>query len=192
MPNVDTNVDTEEVANNLRGILSRPDARVIELPSSSAGTSRTVSDIPSSQLSAITAQGREVAAVLPEITVETAAIYVFGVSLDNLASGDAIFLDMTTTPVNATSVSASENYTGDYTFLNDDGDEVWVVPANRHVNVAAYLEPEYVYSPVITTSGKDTGSTVKGVGSSSGGCSAGFGGLIFLAGLVLVGKRNQK
>ena len=180
-------INVQETASALRTILGRSDAAVTELPATSTGTARTVSDLSANQLTAISAQGREAAAVLPEITVETAAIYVFGVSLDNLAPGAAIFLDMTTTPINAGSLEASENYTGDYTFLDDSGNEVYTVPANRHVNVAAYLEPDYVYSPVITTSSSGTPSVV---GSSSGGCSSVYGGLL-LAGLALVIRRKR-
>ena len=185
-------INVQDKASSLRDIFSRPGSIVAELPESSAGASRTVSDLPASQLTAITEQGREVAVVLPEITVETAAIYVFGVSLDNLTPGDTIFLDMTLTSVSAGSVNASANYEGDYTFLDDDGNEVYTVPANRHVNVAAYLEPNYVYSPAITTSRNSSeGDNVIGLASSSGGCSAGFGGVILLAGLALISRKKH-
>ena len=187
-------VSVEEVSDTVRELLDLANAVVVELPSSSSGTSRTVSDIPSSQLSAIEAQGREVALVLPEITVTTAAINVFGVSLDNLAPGTVIFLDMTMRAATASnaqvmpSVSAAEDYTDKYTFLDDDGNEVYAVPSNRHVNVAAYLEPSYVYSPVITTSGNSSEPT--GVGSSSGGCSTGFSAAILIAGLALLRRKK--
>ncbi|MBR4196291.1 MAG: SYNERG-CTERM sorting domain-containing protein, partial [Synergistaceae bacterium] len=185
-------INVQDKASSLRDIFSRPGSIVAELPESSAGASRTVSDLPASQLTAITEQGREVAVVLPEITVETAAIYVFGVSLDNLPPGDTIFLDMTLTSVSAGSVNASANYEGDYAFLDDDGNEVYTVPANRHVNVAAYLEPNYVYSPAITTSRNSSeGDNVIGLASSSGGCSAGFGGVILLAGLALISRKKH-
>ena len=187
-------VSVEEVSDTVRELLDLANAVVVELPSSSSGTSRTVSDIPSSQLSAIEAQGREVALVLPEITVTTAAINVFGVSLDNLAPGTVIFLDMTMRAATASnaqvmpSVSAAEDYTDKYTFLDDDGNEVYAVPSNRHVNAAAYLEPSYVYSPVITTSGNSSEPT--GVGSSSGGCSTGFSAAILIAGLALLRRKK--
>ena len=86
-----------------------------------------------------------------------------------------------------------------YTFLNDDGEVVTTVPANKHVNVAAYMEPGYTYSPIITTkassssgetpggdtggntggnTGGDTGGTdtpaTHSVGGSEGGCDSGF------------------
>ena len=115
-----------------------------------------------------------------------------GVSLDALNVGDPIFLDMTMTPKTATdSVKTSENYDGDYTFLDDSGEEVSTVPANKHVNLATYLEPNYVYSPVISTSDTSTGGQMA-VSSSSGGCSAGisFAGLILLAGLAITKLRK--
>ena len=86
------------------------------------------------------------------------------------------------------SVSAAEDYAVEYVFLDDDGNEVSTVPPNRHVNVAAYLEPGYVYSPVITTSGNS--SEIAGVGSSSGGCSTGFSAAILLAGLAIVMRKK--
>ena len=185
-------INVEEAAPLLRNILGRSDAPVAELPSSSLGTARVSADLPAGQLTAIRTQGREPVAVLPEISVETAAIYVMGVSLDALNVGDPIFLDMTMTPKTATdSVKTSENYDGDYTFLDDSGEEVSTVPAKKHVNLAAYLEPNYVYSPVITRSVTSTGGQMA-VSSSSGGCSAGisFAGLILLAGLAITKLRK--
>ncbi len=181
-------VSIEEVIDTIREALNLPNVSVVELPASSWGTARTVSDIPSSQLNAIEAQGREVALVLPEITVATAAINVFGVSLDKLEPETVIFLDMTmrvkSVSGGGASVSAAEDYAGDYVFLDDEGNEVYTVPQNRHVNVAAYLEPNYVYSPVITTSSES------GVGSSSGGCSTSFSAVILLAGLALLRRKK--
>ena len=86
-------------------------------------------------------------------------------------------------------VDAASDYAGDYAFLDDDGNEVYTVPANRHVNLAAYLEPGYTYSPVITTS--SSSGNIRGVSSSSGGCSEGFGiAAVILAGLALIRRKK--
>lgn len=178
------NVDT--VADNLRRLLSRPNVSVDILPERASGHSRGISDLSTGQLNSIMAQGREPAVVLPEISVDVAAVYVFGVSLDNLAEGTKIFLDMTTREVTG-SVYSSEEYTGDYTFLNDDGDEVSTVPANKHVNVAAYLEAGKIYSPVVTM---ESSEAAQGVSSSSGGCDSGLTLGLMLTGLLILRKKR--
>lgn len=53
-------------------------------------------------------------------------------------------------------------------FFDDSSNETSTVSLNKHVNVAAYLEPDREYSPTITT----TASTDSGVPTASGGCNA--------------------
>ncbi|MBR1658052.1 MAG: hypothetical protein IJ697_06260 [Synergistaceae bacterium] len=184
-------VNLEEVSDTLRTSLGRSNAPVLSMDVSSFRELRTSADIPSGQLAGIVAQGRKVEVILPVVSVDKAAIYIFGVSLDNLPVGSPIFLDMTMT--NQANVSAAETYSEDYTFLDDSGTEVYTVPANKHVNVAAYLEPGYTYSPVITTSSSSGEGESVGVGSStSGGCSAGltFSGAVMLLGLAVLKRKR--
>lgn len=130
---------------------------------------------------------------IPTIVVEVAKIYVFGVSVDNLVAGST----MTWTP------HVSSSSTGEYltaseeeenaTFLDDSNNIVTKVPANKHVNVAAYFEPDKTYSPTITTSTTpSTSGDIIGITSSSGGCSAGLGALVSaLAAAFFISKKRS-
>ena len=104
------------------------------------------------------------------------------------------------------SVSASADGDEAYVFLDDFGDETNTVPANGHINVAAYLESNGSYSPLLTTL-KDGASdntddnytplptptpqeqTNNDVGSSGGGCNSGLS-FMTLAALVMLMKRR--
>ena len=152
--------------------------------------STEIAALPSSATSGTVSYVGTNTVYIPTIVVEVAKIYVFGVSLDNLAAGSL----MTWTP------HVSSSSTGEYltasaeeenaTFLDDSGNEVTRVPANKHVNVAAYFEPGKIYEPSITaTSGP---IEVVGVGSSSGGCSAGLGALVSaLAAAFFISKKRS-
>lgn len=77
--------------------------------------------------------------------------------------------------------------------MNDSGNEVTTVPANKHVNVAAYLEADKTYYPTITTtsSGGETQTPLVGVGSSSGGCNSGMMIPVMLLGLGFIIARKK-
>ncbi|MBQ7154410.1 MAG: SYNERG-CTERM sorting domain-containing protein [Synergistaceae bacterium] len=177
------------------------DTEVAELPEDAmSGGEREASP---EELAAVPA-GQSPVLVLPIIVVPRPAIYVFGVSLaeTGLSVGDPIFVLMNVNAVSGAQVSASAEEDGACVFVDDDGNQLDTVPASMNVNVAAYMEPGNEYAPMITTAddsagGNDTpnngGNTPNDntadndVGSSGGGCDAGFGvlALAVLAGLTL-------
>ncbi len=142
--------------------------QVLSLPANSAGRVRGIASVSAEELAAIP-NNETIAVILPLMSVDKAAVYVFGVDLSNLEAEAYIFLHMTAEPetANAAAFHSSAEETA-YTFLDDDGNETNTVPANKHVNVAAYMQPDYTYAPVITTSSYTKTSTL---GSSGGGCS---------------------
>ncbi len=149
------------------------DVAVIALPSSTRA-SRSVSSLSTEQRNAIEASSQDIAAVLPVISVDVAAVYVFGVTLDMLSPDMPIFLHLLVSRIGGGSAEVSaadgEDTSEAYTFTDDSGTTVTTVPSNQHVNVAAYMEPGNEYSPVITTA--STGSDGSGnVGDSGGGCN---------------------
>ena len=178
--------DTTLTSEILQGLSNVPSGTgVAALPSNATGTSRTVSDLTTQELSAISS-AEDVAVVLPEMSVDKSAVYVWGVSLSELEEGAYIFLHMFNEDgVDVASFEAAAN--GDsYMFLDDNGSETQTVPSNHHVNIAAYMEAGETYSPVITTtaSGADPGS-------AGGGCSTGFP-LLTLAVIAIMKKRYMK
>ena len=188
---------TQRIVNLLSAIVSfiTGDTEIAELPEESVLSERTIADVSEEELASIP-EGETPAVILPIITVDKPAVYVFGVDLDNLEVGAYIFLHMmaeATASDAAAFYSSAENNV--YTFLDDDGSETKVVPANKHVNVAAYMEPEYTYAPIITTvqssEGDDHGTdtTIIDIGSAGGGCDSGFS-FIALAIFGLLAKKR--
>ena len=168
---------TDSVTSRLRNALSRSGAEVATLPE--GASSGSVSSVGTT-------------VYLPAIVVEAAKIYVFGVSPDNLPIGYIL----------AWTPNASDTTTGEYVeasdaeknaaFLDDSGNEITAVPANRHVNVAAYFEPGKTYEPTITATSGSTSGDVRGVGGASGGCSAGLGALVSaIAAAFFIGKKRS-
>lgn len=155
-------------------------------------SSTEVATLPSSATSGNISYVGNNTVYIPTIVVEVAKIYVFGVSVDNLVAGST----MTWTP------HVSSSSTGEYltaseeeenaTFLDDSGNVVTRVPANKHINVAAYFEPGKIYEPSITTSTPSTSGDIIGITSSSGGCSAGLGALVSaLAAAFFISKKRS-
>ena len=191
----------QRIVNLLSAIVSfiTGDTEIAELPEESVLSERTIADVSEEELASIP-EGETPAVILPIIVVDKPAVYVFGVDLDNLEVGAYIFLHMmaeSTASDAAAFYSSAENSA--YTFLDDDGSETKVVPANKHVNVAAYMEPEYTYAPIITTkpssSEEDdpsTDITTTYLSSSGGGCDSGFSfmALALLGGLGLLAKKR--
>ena len=187
------NVQDTAVAQSIVSILQAIDSslaantEVIELTNSKARddvTDEELALIPSDEV---------VAVILPVMSVDKAAVYVFGVSLDKLSEGAAIFLHLMAEDVNAAELYASDSDEDTYAFLNDNGEEVTTVPANKHVNIAAYMEPDVEYAPVITTSTKDSGDSgntnLRDPGSSSGGCNAGLS-VLALAAMLFIARKK--
>ena len=142
--------------------------QVLSLPASSAGRVRGIASVSAEELEAIPSN-ETIAVILPLMSVDKEAVYVFGVDLSDLEEGAYIFLHMMaeSKATNAAAFQSSAQETA-YTFLDDNGSATKTVPANKHVNVAAYMQPDYTYSPIITTSSSANKGTIS---SPGGGCS---------------------
>ncbi len=213
------NINNESVVQTILNALSSivsfitGNTEIAELPENGVGSARSIDDVSEEELAQIP-EGETPAAILPIMRVERPAVYVFNVVLSNLNVGAPIRMYMMAQPdtVAAEFTAADDTDTEDvYTFLNDDGEEITTVPANKSVNVAAYMEPGYTYAPLITTtassnsgddnsgdnsggnSGTDTPTTNR-VGGSGGGCDAGFSfmALALFGGLGLLAKLTKK
>ena len=116
---------------------------VVPLPADAPGTSRTVDDMSTSELSI--PKGQAVAAVLPVITVSEQAVYVFGLSLSasNVSVGKKIYVyayNAEETGAVAATFRSSASSSGACVILDDDGSEIDTLPANKHINIASYME----------------------------------------------------
>lgn len=140
---------------------------VASLPENSAGRKRGINSVSAEELDAIP-NNETIALILPVMSVDKEAVYVFGVDLSSLEAGAYIFLHMTAEPktANAAAFKASAEETA-YAFFDDSGSETKTVPANKHINIAAYMQPGYTYAPMITTSSSAKTYTL---GSAGGGC----------------------
>ena len=181
--NVQDTATAQKIVSILRAIDSSlaANTEVIEL------TNSKERDEPTDEELALIPSDETIAVILPVMSVDKAAVYVFGVSLDTLSEGAAIFLHLMAEDVNAAELYASDSDEDTYAFLNDSGEKVTTVPANKHVNVAAYMEPDVEYAPVITTSTKD-GDT-NGPGTPGGGCNTGLTALALAAMLFIARKK---
>ncbi|MBR1438410.1 MAG: hypothetical protein IJ587_07715, partial [Synergistaceae bacterium] len=170
----------KEALGKLSGKISA-DTPVAVLPETAVKGYQSVASVDSS------------AVYLPVIVVTEAKIYVFGVSLDKFAAGSPIYWNSNATDVNTGEFVSAADDEEAVTFFDDNGDETSIVPyppLKKHVNVAAYLEPEREYSPTITTS-KNT-STEEGVGSAGGGCDTGFAVPLMLLGLLYAFRSGRR
>ena len=151
-----------------------------------------ISELPDTAMSSTAVKRVGTTAVyLPAITVTETKIYVFGVSLDNLPVNYILGWD-----ANVSSSSTGERLEAsaeeeDAVFIKDDGEETTTVPSSKHVNVAAYFEAGKTYEPIITAA-EPSASIETGVGSSSGGCSAGLGAIVSaLAAAFFISKKRS-
>ena len=188
--NIESESIVETIFNAISGILGgtiTTETQILEFPENAPLVERTIDDISESDLAAIP-EDETPAAVLPVMSVDVAAVYVFGVTLD-LEPRTPIVLHLMPTAAETASVSVAADSEEAYTFLNDDGEEVTTVPDNQHVNVAAYLEPDVTYSPVITTSSTDD---TEDPGNAGGGCST-FDSLApaMMLAVMLLAKRRR-
>ena len=189
---------------------------VVELAENATVTERTeLSEEEAAQLS----DDEAVAVIMPTMSVTEPAVYVFAVEID-LPVGAKITLRMMAKSAEDTTAAAffsSENDAEMCTFLDDDGNVIDTVPENKHVNIAAYMEPGKTYSPIITTTvesssesgesgttggndsgsgdsgnsgGNDSGSDGGSTGGSSGGCESGLG-FFALAALITLAARKK-
>ncbi len=144
---------------------------VTSLPENATGRKRGINSVSSEELAAISSS-ETIAVILPVMSVDKEAVYVFGVDLSSLNAGAYIFLHMTS---EAKAVRTSDFYASaqetSCTFLDDNGSEVNTVPDNKHVNIAAYMRPNYTYAPIITTSSSSQDTVTSTIGGPGGGCS---------------------
>ena len=191
----------QTIQNALQQILGTTagEVEIVQLPEASAGTNRE--ELSEEELAQIP-ESEDVAVILPVMVVDNAAVYVFGVKV-TLPVGTAINLHMMAERSGVTGSAVFDAATSEsdaYTFLDDDGNEIDRVPANQHINIAAYMEPGYTYAPVITksasssgnsgdsgnsgNSGGDSGNSgnsdtnTHALGSSGGGCNSSFTGML--------------
>ena len=148
---------------------------VAELPSSAIQGYQSVTSVDSSVV------------YLPVIVVTEAKIYVFGVSLDKFAVDAPIYWHSNAMDVNTGEFISAADDEEATAFFDDSGNETSTVPLNKHVNVAAYLEPDREYSPTITT----TASTDSGVPTASGGCNAVSSVIVMLTACMILRRKTR-
>ena len=199
-----TPLNLDSIGSRIIGLLGLSSGtEVLELPESSYGSQRDVSDLSDEDRSAIPSN-ETVVGVLPIIVVTRQGVYVFAVTLSNAEAGTNIVLHMMSENTSASAnVFDSASDTEDaYKFLDDDGNEITTVPANKHINIAAYMEPGKTYAPVITTVASSPSPTPSPTpdnnnnsapgSSGGGGCDSGFSIYVLaLMGLSLISKRRK-
>ena len=126
--------------------------------------------------------------------VASDGIYYFKVPSDNLEIGKLIFIHMFVGNDSETKSVRSSTYDDEgenAVFVNDNGEVITKVPASKDVNVAAYMEADTEYTPVVTTSDSTTTPSQYHGSGGGGGCNSGiFSGMILALGLALVFKQN--
>ena len=169
--------------------------------SDSNSTSKT-SEITNDEVSAVIPSNQKGLVVLDTKTVNTNGIYTFTIpasSLTGLATGTKIFIYMIVDNGNSANLGAVKLATATdaktAVLVDDKGNVIDSVPASGNVNVAAYMEKDTEYTPVVTqeadntTPTDDTKNNVendnnKGLSSSGAGCDVsglGIFGLFVLA-----------
>ena len=157
----------------------KPDSKDIKPEATiKTGSSRGVSSLTVGEISSIAQEGGLIAAVLPEITVSVSDFYTYksvdifaSVKLsDDVPAGYVLKWHPFTRSLTGAMIEATENDSESAEFCDSDGNIITDVPANRVVNVSAWLEAGKTYAPVISAVSKNPGNS--GVGSSSGGCDS--------------------
>lgn len=152
--------------------------------------STEVSELPATAIKGTqTVTSSDTAVYLPVIEVSESKVYVFGVSLDKFAAGSPIYWHSNAQDITTGEFLDAADEQEAVIFMNDSGAEVNTVPVNKHVNVAAYFETGRTYYPAITT--ESQAETVIGVGSTSGGCSAGVSAAIILGLAFILTHRKR-
>ena len=188
--NVQDSATVQTIINALSSVSSAvtSSTEVTSLPANAVGRKRGINSVGAQELAAIP-DNETIALILPLMSVDKEAVYVFGVDLSSLEAGAYIFLHMTAESATAALYSSAEDTGAVYMFLDDDGTETKTVPANKHVNIAAYMQPGYTYAPVITTLSSST--SISTLGSSGGGCnSVGTLAPVLLAVMLLVSRKR--
>ena len=149
-PSFNVEDTAEDIISALGAVNSKvtSDTKVYQLPASaySNNSGITVTDtyaVPDEEIPAV---------ALPVMSVDVEGIYVFKVDLSDLEEGALIFLHMRPLDKEFTGGELHASDTeSDYVFLNEKGEETKNVPSSHEVNVAAYMEADTNYAPIITT-----------------------------------------
>ena len=184
----------EKVANTIKEQLgslpSGVDGTLIVLPDSAKFGTR---ELTNGEVAALKDASEDILVVLETMKVDSDGIYYFKVPSDNLEIGKLIFIHMLVGDSSETKSVRSSSFEDDgdnAVFVNDNGDVITKVPASKDVNVAAYMEADTEYTPVVTTSDSKTTPEYHH-SSSGGGCDSGiFSGMILVLGLSLLFKKN--
>ena len=163
----------------------RPDAQII------TGYPRGISSMTLGEASVIAEEDGMIAAVLPEIMAYTSDTYSFrnvdifaNVKIsDDVPVGYILKWHPFVRSADEKTTEDTENDSAE--FFDAEGNIITTVPANRIVNVSAWLEAGNIYAPVISAV---RNTNAGNVGSSGGGCDAGFAGLAVLAVIYLLRK----
>ncbi|MBR4197038.1 MAG: S8 family serine peptidase [Synergistaceae bacterium] len=175
-----------------------PESKDVKPATITTGSARGISSLTIGELEAIADGGGLVAAVLPEISVNISDFYTYksvdifaDVKLsDDVPAGYTLVWHPFTRSMTGAFIEDSANDSAE--FYDSDGNIITDVPANRVVNVSAWLDSGKTYAPVI--SAVRPGQSGYGVGSSSGGCDsgvAGLAGLMLAAVIFSVSKKND-
>ena len=164
------------------------------------GPERGFSSLSQAELSQVSNDKSKIAAVLPEITVNISDYYAFNdVKLDSGVPDSWVLAwnPFARDSVSEVSASASDN---EAVFTDSDGYEIKTVPADRIINVSAYLESGKTYAPVISANepeGKEPEkeneehepSSLKS--SGGGGCSSVCSAAIMLSVLCMIRRKKH-
>ena len=166
------------------------------------GPARDVSSLSASELAQVSNDRSIIAAILPEITVNVSGVYDFNdIELaENVTTGALLVWNPFARDSQVEVSAADVDSTSSVQFFDEDGNEISTVPENHIVSVSAYLEGGKTYAPVLSaeiqkgepiTHTDSEDQSASNPGGSSGGCSAGIYGLVFLAALGLFAKTKH-
>ena len=141
------------------------------------GRSRSISSLSISAINMLSNDTSIIAAVLPEIRCNKSGRYTFGqVQIyPDIPSGSVLVWNAF--------ASGNSDYDNSYAdFLDVHNSEISQVPDEYRINIAAYLEAEKIYAPVITAivpSSNNHDNTSESGGGGGGGCNSALYGIIF-------------
>ena len=149
----------------------------------------TYEELSDSQRAAIEGKSQDIAIIIDPIKVESTGVYVFNVPSEKFSAlkpGWPIFIYLFVDPVISEAFDTSSGEENAAIFINEAGESIDKVPDDKVVNIAAYLEANKDYIPVIATEKKGevdhkNNSIMK---SDGGGCDSGIG----LLGLIAIIK----
>ncbi len=171
-----------------------PDISPDVKPEIVTGNPRGISSITLGEAAAIAEEGGIIAAVLPEIRVDTSDSYSYmdaDVFANVKISNDVpvgYILKWHPFIRTAAGESTEDSEKDSAVFYDSEGNIITAVPANRIVNVSSWLEAGKTYMPVISAV---RNTQAANVGSSGGGCDTGAAGLAVLAAVICLRKRER-